>query len=131
MSVDSEQSAAEPQSVEALARELGDAIADLPEYREFEEAKRAVENHDELQERIKAFEQDRQEFMLARQAGEASQSDMEELQEAQQDLHSHPVMAEYLEAKETLSDRLEAVNQAISDPLAVDFGGEAGGCCQE
>jgi cell fate (sporulation/competence/biofilm development) regulator YlbF (YheA/YmcA/DUF963 family) len=40
-------------------------------------------------------------------------------------------MAEYLEAQSELQDRLESVNEAISDPLAVDFGGEAGGCCQD
>jgi cell fate (sporulation/competence/biofilm development) regulator YlbF (YheA/YmcA/DUF963 family) len=40
-------------------------------------------------------------------------------------------MAEYLEAQAALQDRLETVNEAISEPLAVDFGGEAGGCCQD
>jgi cell fate (sporulation/competence/biofilm development) regulator YlbF (YheA/YmcA/DUF963 family) len=40
-------------------------------------------------------------------------------------------MAEYLEAQAALQERLETVNEAISEPLAVDFGGEAGGCCQD
>jgi cell fate (sporulation/competence/biofilm development) regulator YlbF (YheA/YmcA/DUF963 family) len=42
-----------------------------------------------------------------------------------------PKMATYLDAQEALQDRLESVNEAISEPLAVDFGGEAGGCCQD
>jgi len=40
-------------------------------------------------------------------------------------------MEEYLDAQEELQNKLEAVNKAISEPLAVDFGGEAGGCCQD
>jgi cell fate (sporulation/competence/biofilm development) regulator YlbF (YheA/YmcA/DUF963 family) len=40
-------------------------------------------------------------------------------------------MAEYLDAQEELQDKLESVNMAISEELAVDFGGEAGGCCQD
>jgi cell fate (sporulation/competence/biofilm development) regulator YlbF (YheA/YmcA/DUF963 family) len=40
-------------------------------------------------------------------------------------------MREFLDAQDALSETLEAVNEAISEPLAVDFGGEAGGCCQD
>ncbi|MFB6135634.1 MAG: YlbF family regulator [Halobacteriaceae archaeon] len=119
------------ESVEELGRELGERIADLPEYEAFEEAKREVEAADGLQSEISEFEQLRQEFMLAQQTGEATQEDVEELKRAQRELHGHPKMAAYLEAKEELQDRLEAVNEAVSDPLEVDFGGEAGGCCHD
>jgi cell fate (sporulation/competence/biofilm development) regulator YlbF (YheA/YmcA/DUF963 family) len=121
----------ETTSVEQLGRELGRAITDLPEYEAFEEAKARVEADDEVQEAISEFEQLRQEFMVARQTGRADQEQLERVQEAQADLHEMPVMAEYLDAQDELQDRLEAVNEAISDPLAVDFGGEAGGCCQD
>lgn len=117
--------------VEELAADLGEAIADLPEYETFEDAKAAVEGSEEAQAKIDEFERIREEFMLARQSGSASQEDLRELQETQEELHSMPVMADYLEAKADLADRLEAVNEAISEPLAVDFGEEAGGCCQD
>ena len=121
----------EDADVEALGRQLGEAIRDLPEYEAFEEAKEAVEQSDDAQQRIEEFEQLRQEFMLARQTGEASQEDLRELQQAQRELHELPAMSEYLEAQERLDARLEAINEAISEPLAVDFGEEAGGCCQD
>jgi len=117
--------------LEELGHELGEAIADTPEYRAFEEAKAAVEADDEAQERISAFEQLREEFMFARQAGQATQEDLEEVQRKQEELHSLPVMETFLDAQEDLQARLEDVNRAISEPLAVDFGGEAGGCCQD
>ena len=114
-----------------LSTQLGDAIADSPEYRRFEEAKETVENSEEAQHEIQQFEQLRQEFMLARQTGDATQADMQKLQRAQQELHELPIMHEYLEAQEALTERLEDLNRAISDPLALDFGQQAGGCCQD
>ena len=121
----------ETTSVEQMGRELGRAITDLPEYEAFEEAKARVEEDDEVQEAISEFEQLRQEFMVARQTGRADQEQLERVQDAQEELHEMPVMAEYLDAQDELQERLEAVNEAISAPLAVDFGGEAGGCCQD
>lgn len=118
-------------TIEDLGRELGDRIAETPEYERFESAKAAVEGDDDAQERIQEFQQLRQEFMHARQMGSADQEGLQKVQQAQNELHSLPVMEEYLDAQSELQDRLEAVNMAISEPLAVDFGGEAGGCCQD
>ena len=121
----------ETTSVEQLGRELGEAITELPEYETFEDAKAAVQADDEVQAAIAEFEQLRQEFMTARQTGRADQEQLEQVQQAQQELHSMPVMADYLDAQDELQERLKRVNEAISGPLAVDFGGEAGGCCQD
>ena len=121
----------ETTSLEQLGHELGTAIAETDEYERFEEAKAAVEADDAAQERIREFNQLREEFMFARQTGNATQEGMQKLQEKQEELHALPVMDEYLEAQEALQARLESVNEAISEPLAVDFGGEAGGCCQD
>ena len=117
--------------LEDLGTELGEAIADSPAYERFEEAKAAVEDDPDAQERIAEVERLRDEFVAAREAGEASQDDVAKLQQAQNDLHSMPVMEEYLNAQEALQNQLEAINVAISEPLSVDFGGEAGGCCQD
>jgi cell fate (sporulation/competence/biofilm development) regulator YlbF (YheA/YmcA/DUF963 family) len=121
----------ETADVEDLGRELGERIADLPEYRAFEEAKAAVEADEETQAKVQEFEQTREEFMVLRQTGNAGQEDLEELQSLQSELHDMPLMAEYLETQAELEDRLEAINEAISAPLDVDFGGEAGGCCND
>jgi len=121
----------EQQSVVDMGRELGEAITDLPEYERFEAAKAAVEESDEAQREIQRFEQKRQEFAMLRQTGEASEEDLRELREAQEELHDIPAMADYVAAQEELDAKLEAINEAISEPLAVDFGEEAGGCCQD
>ena len=117
--------------VEALATELGEAIAELPIYQRYQEAKAAVEADDEAQEAIQEFEQIREEYMLARQTGRASQEDLRKLQSAQEDLHDMPVMSEYLEVQNDLELRLQELNELVSEQLTVDFGEKAGGCCQD
>ncbi|WP_254538047.1 YlbF family regulator [Halomarina litorea] len=114
-----------------LASDLGDAITELPAYREFAEAKEAVEASEDAQERIREFEQLREEFMLARQTGNATNEDLRELQAAQEELHDVPVMADFLEARSDLELQLQELNEMISAPLSVDFGEKAGGCCQD
>jgi cell fate (sporulation/competence/biofilm development) regulator YlbF (YheA/YmcA/DUF963 family) len=117
--------------LEEMGRELGDAIADTPAYERFEAARAAVQNDDDAQEQIADVERLRDEFVAARETGEATQDHVAALQAAQNELHSMPVMEEYLNAQEALQGQLEAVNRAISEPLAVDFGEKAGGCCQD
>lgn len=132
MSTDTEPSIADDVTdVEALGRELGEAITELPEYQAFEEAQEAVKRDDDAQQKIQEFEELRHQFMLARQTGDASQEDVAELQAKQEELHNIPIMADFLAAQEELVDRLETINETISEPLAVDFGQEAGGCCEE
>jgi cell fate (sporulation/competence/biofilm development) regulator YlbF (YheA/YmcA/DUF963 family) len=117
--------------VDALASELGEAIEGLPVYERYREAKAAVEADEELQEEIREFEQIREEFMLARQAGEADKEDLRTLQSTQEELHSKPKMSDYLQAQSELELRLQELNEIISEPLSVDFGGKAGGCCED
>ncbi len=121
----------EQASIEDLGRELGERIARTPEYERFEAAREAVQRDEEVQTQIDEFEQLRSEFIQARQSGQATNADLHRVQDAQDELHSMPVMSEFLDAQDELSDTLQSVNEAISDPLAVDFGGEAGGCCQD
>ncbi|MFB6075223.1 MAG: YlbF family regulator [Haloarculaceae archaeon] len=131
MSTDIESAATDGERVEDLARELGEAITTMPVYQRFAEAKEAVESHEEAQEKISEFEQIREEFMMARQTGQATQEDLRELQRAQEELHDIPVMSEYLEAQSELELRLQELNELVSQDLAVDFGEKAGGCCAE
>lgn len=130
--VDSETDAnAGTSQLDNLGRELGDAIADVPEYRAFEESRQAVQESEKAQAKIEVFESQRQDFMLARQTGQATEEDLQQLQRSQQELHSIPVMAEYLEAQNELEGRLEALNDAVSEPLVIDFDDYVGGCCQD
>lgn len=116
---------------EELAGELGTAIADTAEYERFVEAKATVEQSPDAQEKVREFEQLRDEFVQARKTGEATQDDLKTLQSTQQELHEVPEMAEFLEAQEALDARLERLNDEIAADLAIDFGDRIGSCCQD
>ncbi len=118
-------------SVEDIARSLGEEIVELPEYQRFLDAKAEVEADEEAQAQIQEFEGVREEFMLARKTGQATEQDLRELQEAQEQLHSLPVMSDFLQAQNELELRLQELNELVSEPLAIDFGEKAGGCCQD
>ena len=114
-----------------LAEALGTTITEMDAYQTFTEAKAAVEADEEAQEQIREFERIREDFMLARQSGDATNDDLRELQAAQQELHELPVMTAYLRAQSEVERKLQELNHAISEPLVVDFGEKAGSCCQD
>jgi cell fate (sporulation/competence/biofilm development) regulator YlbF (YheA/YmcA/DUF963 family) len=68
---------------------------------------------------------------MARQTGDASNEDLRELQRAQEELHEQPKMKAYLQAQSEIELKLQELNELVSEPLAVDFGEKAGGCCQD
>ncbi|PSQ29790.1 regulator [Halobacteriales archaeon SW_10_68_16] len=131
MSIETDAAREVDDTVEDIARSLGEAITELPEYQRFREAKADVEADDQAQEKIQEFEEIREDFMLARQTGQATQEDLRELQEAQEELHDIPTMSDFLQAQNDLELRLQELNELVSEPLAVDFGEKAGGCCQD
>ena len=131
MSIETDAADVTDDSVESLARALGDAITDLPEYQAYQDAKAEVEADKEAQERIEEFEQIREEYMVARQTDQATQDDLRTLKKAQRELHELPVMEEYLQTQSELELRLQELNEIVSEPLTVDFGEKAGGCCHD
>jgi cell fate (sporulation/competence/biofilm development) regulator YlbF (YheA/YmcA/DUF963 family) len=131
MSIETDAASGVEGRVEDVARSLGEKIVELPEYQRFLDAKAEVEADEEAQAQIQEFEGVREEFMLARKTGQATEQDLRELQEAQEQLHSLPVMSDFLQAQNELELRLQELNELVSDPLAIDFGEKAGGCCQD
>lgn len=131
MSIETETDVTSTDDIETLAHSLGEAIADLPVYQEFLAAKAAVVDDEQAQELIAEFEAVRNEYVEARQHGEATHEDLHTLQKKQEELHTVPVMREYLQAQTELERRLQTLNEHVSDPLDVDFGQQAGGCCHD
>lgn len=115
----------------ALAAQFGEAITDLPEYEAFAAAKEDVEADEAAQERISEFERIREEFVLARQTGDADEEALQNLRAAQNRLHELPVMRTYLEAQNELELKLNELNDVVSEQLALDFAEKAGGCCAD
>jgi cell fate (sporulation/competence/biofilm development) regulator YlbF (YheA/YmcA/DUF963 family) len=131
MSLDPDTASEDQESIESLAETLGEAINELPEYQQFQERQATVREDDEAQDLIAEFEEIREEYMQARQRGEATNQDLRRLQEAQEELHDLPVMSDFLQAQNALELRLQALNEHVSEPLEIDFAEKAGGCCND
>ena len=131
MSIDTETASESEQSIEELAQSLGEAIADLPEYQSFIEAREAVEQDEDAQEQIAEFERARRQYMDARERGAATRDDLREMQKKQEELHEIPVMKEFLQVENDLELRLKALNEHVNEPLDIDFGDKASGCCND
>jgi cell fate (sporulation/competence/biofilm development) regulator YlbF (YheA/YmcA/DUF963 family) len=116
---------------EAVAEELGTAIAATDEYERYVETKTAVEESREAQEKVREFERLRDAFVQAREVGEATEEDRDTLKNAQRELHALPEMAAYLAAQQELDARLERLDTTIGTDLDVDFGDRIGSCCQD
>ena len=111
-----------------LGTELGEALAGLPEYEAFEAAKETVDSHPDVQKKMQEFEQMQKEFMVARQQGEATEEDLDELRAVREELEAMEAMQELREAQDDLVEVLEAVNESISAELELDFGDSVGSC---
>jgi len=131
MSLDPDTASEDQESIESLAETLGEAINELPEYQQFQERQATVREDDEAQDLIAEFEEIREEYMQARQRGEATNQDLRRLQEAQEELHDLPVMSDFLQAQNALELRLQALNEHVSELLEIDFAEKAGGCCND
>ncbi len=114
--------------IETFGKLLGEAISNLPEYKDYEQSRAEVKNDSEAQELINEFEKQRQLFIIKRASGEATKEDLEKVGESQEKLNNLPVMVRFLATQEELSTRLGEVNEHISESLSLDFGDQIGGC---
>ncbi|MFL2520869.1 MAG: YlbF family regulator [Halobacteriales archaeon] len=114
--------------VETFGKLLGEAISNLPEYKEYEKARDEVKNDSEAQELINDFEKQRQLFIVKRASGEATKDDLEKVSESQEKLNNLPTMIHFLDTQQELLTRFEEANEHISEPLSLNFGDQIGGC---
>ncbi|MCW3490573.1 YlbF family regulator [Dethiobacter alkaliphilus] len=123
-----------------LAEQLGEAILDSDEYKDFTRAKEAMEASDEAQDLVNTFS-DKQQALRDTQLGgkKVSQEQVDQLREHQRTMLENPEIKAYLEAKKEVEGLLAAVNGTISRVTGMEAGGHShgggggggcsGGCC--
>lgn len=73
-----------------------------------------------------------QRFQQAQQNGGVTSAELKDVRDAQMRIRNHPVVQEFLAARDAVGAFLQETNQAISEVLGLDFGqtaGPAGGAC--
>jgi cell fate (sporulation/competence/biofilm development) regulator YlbF (YheA/YmcA/DUF963 family) len=117
---------------ESVLRRTDEFIAALkatPVVRRYAEAARRFQEDQEVQSLMRTL----QRFQRAPQAGEGLSTELQDARDAHARLRNHPVVEEYLAARDAVGALLRETNLLISQILGLDFGQTAGsgGCaCQ-
>lgn len=113
-------------NVQQRTDEFIEALLATPALSRFQEAAQRFESDPEVQSLIETL----QRFQQAQQAGLDISESLQEVHDAQTRIRNHPVVQEFLSARQELSELIQATNVAISEPIGLNFGqavGSAGG----
>lgn len=108
--------------------EFIEALKATPVVRRFDEAARRFEGDPEVQSLMGILRR----FQQAQQKGGLIATELADVQGAQMRIRNHPVVQEFLAARDAVGELLQETNRAISEVLGLDFGqtaGPAGGAC--
>jgi cell fate (sporulation/competence/biofilm development) regulator YlbF (YheA/YmcA/DUF963 family) len=112
------------------AREFAAALAETPEYEDFDLAQTRLRLDVEAQGAIRAFQQRQQSLQVAVRLGALSDADRDELQHLQQQMLGQPAVRSYVEAQERLGGLCQEAAKLISEVIGVSFAASCGpGCC--
>lgn len=110
--------------IEEHAKALGEAVAELDEYEALVEAEEQINNDPDVREQFQKTRELQNKLVVAHQE-DNGHDEHEELHEqyekAQRELNQMDAMQEYNEAAAALNERLQEVNEHISEELVIDF----------
>ena len=120
-----------------LAQQLGEAILDSDEYKEFVATKEKMDNSEVALSLLEGFQDKQQSLREAQMMGKkGSQEQLDELREQQKQMLDNPEIKAYLQARKEVDGLLSAVNDTISRVTGMEAGhshggggGCGGGCC--
>lgn len=115
-------------SVLQRTEEFIEALRATPAIRRFKEASRRFEADQEVQSLLGRL----QRFQQAQQRGTATSTEVQDARDAQARIQRHPLVREFLAARNGAGALFLQTNQAISEVMGIDFGqtaGPAGGAC--
>lgn len=105
-----------------------DALKATSAVRRFTDAAHSFESDQEVQRLMGVLRQ----FQLAQQTATVSRADLHDERDAQIHIRNHPVVVDFLAARDEAGTLLQETNRVISEVLGLDFGqtaGPAGGSC--
>jgi cell fate (sporulation/competence/biofilm development) regulator YlbF (YheA/YmcA/DUF963 family) len=108
------------------------ALRATPVVQRFADAQRRFDTDPEVRALLETFQRLADGFQRAQRAGEARPDQVREIRDAQARIQAHPLVREFVDAREAVGRFLQETNLVISEVLGVDFGqtaGPAGGAC--
>jgi cell fate (sporulation/competence/biofilm development) regulator YlbF (YheA/YmcA/DUF963 family) len=113
------------------ARHFAQALADTPQYQEFEGAFLNYRQDANAQQAIQNFQQKQASLKAIMQTNAVNAEDKQELQQLQEQFFQQPSVIRYGKAQEALAAVSQEVGDLLSKAIELDFGNSCrtGGCC--
>lgn len=108
------------------AQHFVEALKATPAYCRFASADRRFRADLEAQQIVQELQEMTAEFHQAKRAGTLGQEQVQEVLEAQARLRDHPLIRDFMQARDEVELLLQDTNRAISEVLGFDFGRAAG-----
>lgn len=108
---------------------LAAVLRDTPTFIKFKQAAASLEQDNEAQQAIVAYQSKQQSLRALIMLNALSAEDRAELEQLERAVYTNATIAAYLEAQDELIDLCCAVNDRISDAVGMRFALKRGGCC--
>lgn len=119
----------EAEALEA-ARDLAAALAATPAHQAFDQAQSQMRRDPEAQAAVRAFQEKQRDLAWQIQYGLVGDEGRQELGRLQETMLAQPVVRDYIEAQEELSQLCQEVSELISEVIGMSFAASCGpGCC--
>jgi len=121
---------AQPEVLRA-ARELAKVLADTEEYRAFEQADQELRQDEAAQRAIREYQKRQQTLRGMIALGVLGDAERAELNRLRQEVHQQPSVVRYSDRQARLAGLCQAVGDALSRQIGMDFAAAcgSGGCC--
>ncbi len=112
------------------ARDFASALAETPQFREFEACAEQLQNDEAAQKAIRAFQEKQRSLQLMLMLNAVSPEDQAELERLRQEFISQPTVIAYFQAQAALTAICQMAGEMISQSIGINYASACGsGCC--
>lgn len=108
-------------AAETAAEKLAEQVKAGERYQVFQQCVAALQADSEALGILQDFQHEQQQLAVAQQYGEASEAEMQQMQDKESKMMANPVLKAFFAAQQALIDELAEVNASISAKLGFDF----------
>jgi cell fate (sporulation/competence/biofilm development) regulator YlbF (YheA/YmcA/DUF963 family) len=121
---------ASPSVVKQAARDFAAALAETPQFKAFEETAYSFRQNQAAQQAMQAYQQKQQSLRALLMLNALSAEQRDELERLQSAFINQPVVKEYFTAQAELATLCQALGDALSESIGLNFAAACGvSCC--
>jgi len=99
------------------AKELGKALKETEEYKEFVEAQKALDSDENVQKLLKEYDDRAKDIQVKQMTGENIEEDMISLQKLEKEIVGSESMERYTKAERKFKELVDSANKAIVEAM--------------